>query len=153
MENKDLCGRHLYHLYECMNRYQLEVQMILMREDMTLMVQKKKKGLESFIIQLFALLLTIVGGRRLAKAAANRFSESHEFIHLHLSPTWIGLMGKWVSLGLWPFYFYFFLLLLFVCSLFFKCTPVCHAKATPIFIIFLVFPTFDAKDSFSKFYF
>ena len=115
--------------------------------------EEKKKSLESFIIQLFALLLTIVGGRRLAKAAANRFSESHKFIHLHLSPTWIGLMGKWVSLGLWPFYFYFFLLLLFVCLLFFKCTPVCHAKATPIFIIFLVFPTLDAKDSFSKFYF
>ena len=78
---------------------------------------EEKKGLESFIIQLFALLLTIVGGRRLAKAAANRFSESHEFIHLHLSPTWIGLMGKWVSMGLWPF-FYFLLLLLFVCLLF-----------------------------------
>ena len=119
MENKDLCGRHLYHLYECMNRYQLEVQMTLMREDMTLMVQKKKKGLESFIIQLFALLLTIVGGRRLAKAAANRFSESHEFIHLHLSPTWIGLMGKWVSMGLWPLLLLLLLLLLlFVCLLF-----------------------------------
>ena len=96
MENKDLCGRHLYHLYECMNRYQLEVQMTLMREDMTLMVQKKKKSLESFIIQLFALLLTIVGGRRLAKVVANRFSESHEFIHLHLRPhvDWVdGKMG------------------------------------------------------------
>ena len=70
--------------------------MILMREDMTLMVQKKKKSLESFIIQLFALLLTIVGGRRLAKVVANRFSESHEFIHLHLRPhvDWVdGKMG------------------------------------------------------------
>lgn len=48
---------------------------------------EEKKSLESFIIQLFALLLTIVGDRRLAKAVANRFSESHEFIHLHLRPT------------------------------------------------------------------
>ena len=39
--------------------------------------EEKKKSLESFIIQLFALLLTIVGGRRLAKVVANRFSESH----------------------------------------------------------------------------
>ena len=85
-----------------------------------------------------------MGGRRLAKVVANRFSESHEFIHLHLRPHVDWVDGK---MGLWLFFF-----IIIICLFaFLKYTPVC--QAIPIFIIFLVFPTFDAKDSFSKFYF